>query len=59
MVLATRMVNKDLTLLPNITLTFDIRDTCMSVNYAIQQCTDYIQDMLVIVTNRWKVPQVL
>ena len=45
MVLATRMVNKDPTLLPNITLTFDIRDTCMSVNYAIQQCTDYIQDV--------------
>ena len=43
MVLAIRMINEDPTLLPNITLAFDIRDTCLSINYALQQCVDYIQ----------------
>jgi metabotropic glutamate receptor 2/3 len=43
MVLAVRMVNEDATLLPNINLAFDIRDTCLSINFALQQSVDYIQ----------------
>ena len=43
MVLATQIINEDPTLLPNITLAFDIRDTCLSINYALEQSVDYIQ----------------
>lgn len=43
MVLAIRQINEDSTLLPNINLAFDIRDTCLSLNYALQQSLDYIQ----------------
>ncbi len=42
MVFATEMINNDSSLLPNISLAFDIRDTCTSVNYALQQSLDYI-----------------
>ena len=43
MVLATQIINEDPTLLPNITLAFDIRDTCLSISYALEQSVDYIQ----------------
>ena len=43
MVLATQIINENPTLLPNITLAFDIRDTCLSINYALEQSVDYIQ----------------
>ncbi len=42
MVFATEMINNDSSLLPNISLAFDIRDTCTSVNYALQQSVGYI-----------------
>ncbi len=42
MVFATEMINNDSSLLPNILLAFDIRDTCTSVNYALQQSVGYI-----------------
>ena len=42
MVLAIQTINNDPNLLPNLTLAFDIRDTCLSVNYALQQSADYI-----------------
>ncbi len=45
MVLAVRTINDDPTLLSNVTLIFDIRDTCTSVNYALQQSVGYIQDI--------------
>ena len=45
MVLAVRTINDDPTLLPNVTLIFDIRDTCESVNYALQQSVGFIRDI--------------
>ena len=42
-VLAINTINEDRNLLPNVNLSFDIRDTCTSVNYALQQSVDYIQ----------------
>ncbi len=45
MVLAISMINDDPSLLPNVKLAFDIRDTCLSVNYALQQSLDYIQSI--------------
>jgi len=42
-VFAIRAINEDPNLLPNVSLAFDMRDTCLSVNYALQQSVDYIQ----------------
>ena len=52
MVYATRLINEDPTLLPNITLTFDIRDTCTTVNYALLQSVGYIQDINGVCNNQ-------
>ena len=43
MVWAINTINEDKNLLPNVNLSFDIRDTCSSVSYALQQSVDYIQ----------------
>ena len=43
MVWAINTINEDRNLLPNVNLSFDIRDTCSSVSYALQQSVDYIQ----------------
>ena len=43
MVFATNMINNDSQLLPNIILAFDIRDSCISDNYALQQSVGYAQ----------------
>lgn len=43
MAFAIQTINEDPTLLPSVTLAFDIRDTCQTVNYALQQSVDYIQ----------------
>ena len=43
MVFAIRTINEDRTLLPNITLTFDIRDTCSIPNKALEQSLGYVQ----------------
>lgn len=45
MVYSIQTINQDPTLLPTVTLSFDIRDTCTSVNYALQQSVDYIQSI--------------
>jgi ABC-type branched-subunit amino acid transport system substrate-binding protein len=44
MVLAIDIINEDPSLLPNIKLAFDIRDSCLMINYALQQSLDYIQN---------------
>lgn len=38
-------INEDPSLLRNVRLAFDIRDTCLSVNYALQQSVDYIENV--------------
>ena len=52
MVLAIRTINEDPTLLPNITLTFDMRDTCTLITVALQQSVDYIQNINCVVDNQ-------
>ncbi len=42
MVLAVSNVNNDFTLLPDVTLTFEIRDTCTQPNYALEQSLDFV-----------------
>ncbi len=42
MVLATQMVNDDASLLPGVTLAFEIRDTCTLENTALEQSLNYI-----------------
>ena len=43
MVFAIRSINADSTLLPNVSLTFDIRDTCSIPNKALEQSLSYVQ----------------
>ena len=43
MVLAIDTINNDTSLLPGVTLAFDIRDTCSQINYGLRQSVDYIQ----------------
>lgn len=43
MVLAINTINNDTSLLPGVTLAFDIRDTCSQINYGLRQSLDYIQ----------------
>ena len=45
MVFAIETINNDSSLLPNVSLAFNIRDTCTSVNYALQQSVGYIQSV--------------
>ena len=42
MVFAIQTINSDPNLLPNLTLAFDIRDSCLSVKHSLSQSTDYI-----------------
>ena len=42
MVLATQMINDDASLLPGVTLAFEIRDTCTLENTALEQSLNYI-----------------
>ena len=42
MVLATEMINDDASLLPGVTLAFEIRDTCTLENTALEQSLNYI-----------------
>ena len=42
MVLATQKINSDPSLLPGVTLAFEIRDTCTQANYALEQSLDYV-----------------
>ncbi len=43
MVFAIDKINANNTLLPNVNLTFDIRDTCSIPNKALEQSLDYVQ----------------
>lgn len=43
MVFAIRKINENSTLLPNVNLTFDIRDTCSIPNKALEQSLSYVQ----------------
>ena len=43
MVFAIKQINKNWTLLPNVNLTFDIRDTCSIPNKALEQTLSYVQ----------------
>ena len=45
MVFAIQTINQDPELLSNISLAFDIRDSCTSVNYALQQSVSFIQSV--------------
>ena len=42
MVLATQLINDDASLLPGVTLAFEIRDTCSQANTALEQSFKYI-----------------
>ena len=42
MVLATQMINDDASLLPRVTMVFEIRDTCALENMALEQSLDFI-----------------
>ena len=45
MVFAIRRINEDPLLLPNVSLTFDIRDTCAVPSRALELAIDYIHDV--------------
>ena len=42
MVFATRLVNQSPDLLPHVTLAFEIRDTCVQPNLALEESLDYV-----------------
>lgn len=42
MVLAVGMINNDSTLLPGVTLKFEVRDTCTQSNYALEQSLNFV-----------------
>lgn len=42
MVFATGKINLDPAILPGVTLVFEIRDTCINSNYALEQSLDYV-----------------
>ena len=43
MVLAINIINEDRNLLPNVNLSFDIRDTCTLVNLALRHSLEFVQ----------------
>ncbi len=43
MIFAIRSINEDPTLLPNVNLTFDLRDSCSIPNKALERCLSYVQ----------------
>jgi len=45
MVFAIETINNDSSLLPNVSMAFNIRDSCTSVNYALQQSVGYVQSV--------------
>ena len=42
MVFATQLINQDPSLLPGVTVAFEIRDTCIQANRALEQSLDYV-----------------
>ena len=44
MIFAIRRINEDTSILPNVNLTFEIRDTCSIPTRALQQALNYIHD---------------
>ena len=44
MIYAIRRINENSSILPNVNLTFDIRDTCTIPSQALQQALDYVHD---------------
>ena len=44
MVLATEMINNDPSILPGVTLAFEIRDTCVRPNRALEQSLNYVTE---------------
>ena len=51
MVFAIRTINEDVSILPKVNLTFDIRDTCTIPNIALESSIEYVQNSGMPCTN--------
>ena len=51
MVFAIGKINSDTSILPDVNLTFDIRDTCTIPNFALEQVLDYVHNSDVFCNN--------
>ena len=55
MVFAIRTINEDVSILPKVNLTFDIRDTCSTPNYALERSIEYVQNSDLVCTNETEI----
>ena len=58
MVLATEKINKDSSFLPGVTLAYEIRDTCVRPNRALEQSLNYVTERTLTIGNETNVPGV-
>ena len=55
MVLATEKINNDSNILPGVTLAYEIRDTCVRPNRALEQSLNYVTERILTIGNETNV----